>query len=125
MGEENENLFYSSRGTSRVLLHVVKSYVMVPPALLPIRKSGVLRILIALKNPSPWPGSNPQTLGPVTSTLTTTPPRRQYQCNINITVRTYPIIIVSALEYVSVHCILQLFQVFSCFSDVDSAPCVV
>jgi hypothetical protein len=122
MGEENENLFYSSRGTSRVLLHVVKSYVMVPPALLPIRKSGVLRIFIALKNPSPWPGSNPQTLGPVTSTLTTTPPWRHYQCNINIT---YPITIVSALEYVSMHYTLQLFQVFSCFSDVDSAPCVV
>jgi hypothetical protein len=32
--------------------------------------------LIALKNPSPWPGLNPQSLGPVASTLTTTPPRR-------------------------------------------------
>jgi hypothetical protein len=39
-------------------------------------KEGVLRIFIALKNPSPWPGSNPQLLGPVTSTLTTTPPGR-------------------------------------------------
>jgi hypothetical protein len=36
----------------------------------------VLRIFIGLKNPSPWPGSNPQPLGPVASTLTTTPPRR-------------------------------------------------
>jgi hypothetical protein len=36
----------------------------------------VLRIFIALKNPSPWPGLNPRPLGPVTSTLTTTPPRR-------------------------------------------------
>jgi hypothetical protein len=36
----------------------------------------VLRIFIALKSPSPWPGSNPQSLGPVVSTLTTTPPRR-------------------------------------------------
>jgi hypothetical protein len=26
------------------------------PALLPIRKEGVLRIFIALKNPSPWQG---------------------------------------------------------------------
>jgi hypothetical protein len=49
---------------------------MGPPALLPIRKEGVLRIFIALKNPSPWPGSNPQPLGPVASTLTITPPRR-------------------------------------------------
>jgi hypothetical protein len=39
-------------------------------------KEGVLRIFIALKNPSPWPGSNPRTLGPMASTLTTTPPRR-------------------------------------------------
>jgi hypothetical protein len=62
------------RGTSRVLLHV-KSYDMGPPALLPIRKEGFLRIFIALKNPSPWPGSNPQPLGPGASTLTTTPPR--------------------------------------------------
>jgi hypothetical protein len=31
---------------------------------------------IALKNPSPWPGSNLRPLGPVASTLTTTPPRR-------------------------------------------------
>jgi hypothetical protein len=46
------------------------------PALLPIREEGVLRIFIALKNPSPWPGSNPRPLGPVASTLTTTPPKR-------------------------------------------------
>jgi hypothetical protein len=31
------------------------------------------------KNSSPWPGSNPQSLGPVASTLTTTPPRRWKQ----------------------------------------------
>jgi hypothetical protein len=35
---------------------------MGPPAFLPIRKKGVLRIFIALKNPSPWPASNPQPL---------------------------------------------------------------
>jgi hypothetical protein len=35
----------------------------------------VLRIFIALKNPSPWPGSNPQPSGLVASTLTTSPPR--------------------------------------------------
>jgi hypothetical protein len=46
------------------------------PALLPIREEGVLRIFIALKNPSLWPGSNPQPLGSMESTLTTTPPRR-------------------------------------------------
>jgi hypothetical protein len=39
-------------------------------------KEGVLRIFIALKNPSSWPGSNPRTLGLLASTLTTTPPRQ-------------------------------------------------
>jgi hypothetical protein len=34
----------------------------------------VLQIFITLKNPSPWLGLNPQPLGPVASTLTTTPP---------------------------------------------------
>jgi hypothetical protein len=52
-------------GTSRVLLHAVKSYDIGPPALLPIRKGGVLRIFIALKNPSPWPGFEPATFGPI------------------------------------------------------------
>jgi hypothetical protein len=40
----------------------------------------VLQIFIVLKNPSPWPGSNPQPLGPVASTLTTTPPRLLIFC---------------------------------------------
>jgi hypothetical protein len=40
-------------------------------------KEGVLRTFIALTNPSPWPGSNPQPLRPVASTLSTTPPRRR------------------------------------------------
>jgi hypothetical protein len=41
------------RGTSRDLLHAVKSYDMGPCALLPIREEGVLWIFIVLKNPSP------------------------------------------------------------------------
>jgi hypothetical protein len=47
------------------------------PALLPFREEGVLRFFIALKYPSPCPGSNPQHLSPVKSTLTTTPRRRR------------------------------------------------
>jgi hypothetical protein len=39
-------------------------------------KEGVLRIFIALKNPSPRPCLKPRPLCPVVSTLTTTPPRR-------------------------------------------------
>jgi hypothetical protein len=35
-------------------------------------KEVVLRIFIGFKNSSPWPGFNPQSLGPVASTLTTT-----------------------------------------------------
>jgi hypothetical protein len=33
------------------------------PALLPIREEDVLRIFIAFKNSSPWPGLEPATLG--------------------------------------------------------------
>jgi hypothetical protein len=39
-------------------------------------KQGVLLIFIALKNPSPLPGFDPRSLGPLASTLATTPPRR-------------------------------------------------
>jgi hypothetical protein len=39
-------------------------------------KEGVLRIFIALKNPSPLPGVKSRTLGPMAVTLTITPPRR-------------------------------------------------
>jgi hypothetical protein len=46
------------------------------PALLPIREEGVLRIFIALKIHRLGRVLNPQTLGPVASTLTITPPRR-------------------------------------------------
>jgi hypothetical protein len=45
-------------------------------------KEGVLRIFIALKNQSPLPGSILRTLGPVASTLITTPPWRQANLNI-------------------------------------------
>jgi hypothetical protein len=76
VGEWNENLIYPFpwdfkrsiacrkivwRGTSGFTSHL---------------KEGALRIFIALKNPSSWPGSNSQPLGPVASTLTITPPRR-------------------------------------------------
>jgi hypothetical protein len=39
-------------------------------------KKGVQRIFIPLKNPTPRLGLNLRPLGPVASTLTTTPPRR-------------------------------------------------
>jgi hypothetical protein len=49
-----------------------------PPILLSIWKEGVLCIFITIKNPSPWPGSNPRPLGLMVSTLTTIPPRQLY-----------------------------------------------
>jgi hypothetical protein len=75
-GEGNENLVYLSPWDfkrsftcHKILRHGTSSFTSHP-------KEGVLRIFIALKNPSPWLGSNPQPLGPVASTLTTAPPRR-------------------------------------------------
>jgi hypothetical protein len=74
MGEEEmRSLSIHPCGTSRNLYMPTWDL----PALLPIREEGVLRIFIALNDPSPWPGSMPQPLGPVASTLTTIPPRRQ------------------------------------------------
>jgi hypothetical protein len=54
----------------------VKRYNMGTPALLPVRRKVCCGFLSPLKNPSPRPGLNPRPLGPVASTLTTTPPRR-------------------------------------------------
>jgi hypothetical protein len=53
----------------KILEHGTSSFTCHP-------KEGVVQIFIVLKNPSPWPGLNPRPLGPVASTLTTTPPRR-------------------------------------------------
>jgi hypothetical protein len=58
------------------ILHALKFYDMGPLALLSHLKEDVLGIFITLKNLSPQPVLNPQPLGPVASTLTTTPPRR-------------------------------------------------
>jgi hypothetical protein len=74
-GEGNENLVYPSTWDfnrfltcHKILRHGTSGFTSHP-------KKVVLRIFIALQNPSTWPGSNPLTLGPVASTLTTTPPR--------------------------------------------------
>jgi hypothetical protein len=63
--------------TSRDLLQAVKSYDMGPSRFTSHPKEGVLRIFIALKNPSPRSGLSPRPLGPVASSLTTIPPRPQ------------------------------------------------
>jgi hypothetical protein len=57
------------RSCCKILRHRTSGFTSHP-------KEGVLRIFIALRNPSPRPGSNVVPLGPATSTLTTTPPRR-------------------------------------------------
>jgi hypothetical protein len=76
MGEGNDNLVYPSPWDFKVsftcrkiLRHGISGFTCHP-------KEGVLRIFIAVKSPSPWPGSNPRPLGPVASTLTNTPSSR-------------------------------------------------
>jgi hypothetical protein len=76
MGEEMRILSIRPCGTSRVLLHAVKPYVMGPSRFTYHPRGRCAADFITLKNPSPWPDSNPQTLGLVASTLTSTPPRR-------------------------------------------------
>jgi hypothetical protein len=39
------------------------------------QKEGVLQVFVTLQSPSPRPDLNPQTLGPMASTLTITEPR--------------------------------------------------
>jgi hypothetical protein len=77
VGKGNENLVYPypwdlkrSFICHKILWHGTSCFTSNP-------KDGVLQIFIALKNPSPWSGSNLQPLGPVASTLTTTPTRWQ------------------------------------------------
>jgi hypothetical protein len=77
MGEEMRMLSIHPRGTSRVLLHAVKSYGMGPSRFTSHPRGKCAADFIAHKNPSTWPGSNPQPLGPVASTLIATPPRQQ------------------------------------------------
>jgi hypothetical protein len=60
--------------TRRVILYIVKILRRGASGFTFLPKEGALRIFIALKNPSPRPGLNPRTLGPMASTLTITPP---------------------------------------------------
>jgi hypothetical protein len=76
MGEGNENVVYPSpwdfKSTlicHKIIRHETSGFTF-------HLEEGVLRIFITLKNPLPWPGSNPRRLGTLASTLTTTPPRR-------------------------------------------------
>jgi hypothetical protein len=76
MDEGNKNLFYPSPWDfkryltcRKILRHGTSGFTSHP-------KEDVLRIFLALKNPSPWSGSNPRPLSQVASTVTTTPPKR-------------------------------------------------
>jgi hypothetical protein len=90
MGEEMRILSVCPCGTSRVLLHAIKSYDMGPSHFRSERKV-CCGFLSSLKNPSLWPGSNPQSLGPVASTLTSTPPRRlRFGGAFSVTVHNLP-----------------------------------
>jgi hypothetical protein len=63
MGEGNENLVYPSPGTSRVLLHAVKSYNLGPSGFTAPPKEGRLRIFIALKKSIVLARFEPATFG--------------------------------------------------------------
>jgi hypothetical protein len=76
MDEGNKNLVYLSPWDFKKFLTYRKILWHGTCGFTSHSKEGMLRIFIALKNPSPWPGSNLRALGPVPSTLTTTPPRR-------------------------------------------------
>jgi hypothetical protein len=76
MDEENKNLvcafpwfFKISLMCRKILRRGTSGFTYHP-------KEVLLRIFVALKNLSHWPGSNLRPLGPVASTLTTIPPRR-------------------------------------------------
>jgi hypothetical protein len=58
-------------------LHVVKSFNMGPPDLLPLQRKSCCEFVSPLEIHRP--GLNPQTLGPIASTLTTIPPRTTYK----------------------------------------------
>jgi hypothetical protein len=75
MGEGNENLVCPSPWDFKRSLTYRKILRRGTSGFTYQTKEGVLRIFIGLKNPSPWLGSNPRPLGPVASTLITTPPR--------------------------------------------------
>jgi hypothetical protein len=77
---------------SNVLLHAIKTYDKCPPALLPIRRKACCGLFIAIKNPSPWPGLNPRPLGPETSSLTTSPPKRLHNIDTRNWIREQTVI---------------------------------
>jgi hypothetical protein len=64
-------------------LHAVKSYKR-PSSFTSNPRGRCAADFYPLKNPSPWPGSNPQPLGPVASTLTTTPPRQHVSHSVRL-----------------------------------------
>jgi hypothetical protein len=77
VGEGNESLVYLSPWEfkrtftcRKILRHGISGFTSHP-------KEDMVRIFKAFKHLLPWPDSNPRPLGPVASTLTTTPPRRK------------------------------------------------
>jgi hypothetical protein len=69
----------------KVLLHAVNlRHGTDGTALLPLRRKLCYGFLSPLKIHRPRPGSNPLTLGPVASTLTTSPPRTDTDCCVKL-----------------------------------------
>jgi hypothetical protein len=65
MDEGNENLFYPCPSDFKRFLTCHKISRHGTSGFTSHSKEGVLRIFIAIKNPSPWPGSNSRPLGSV------------------------------------------------------------
>jgi hypothetical protein len=68
-------IYYKSRNTGEVKEFVLKIFSFSLLSFTSLPKEVALRILIALKNPSPSAGFEPETLGAMASTLSTIPPR--------------------------------------------------
>jgi hypothetical protein len=74
-GRRNENFAYSVPFIRQRIFYMLQMLRIGTSGCTSHPKEGVLRIFIALKNPSHRPGLNPRPLGPMVSALTTTPPR--------------------------------------------------
>jgi hypothetical protein len=106
---------------SKFLRHGTSSFTSHP-------KEGVLRIFIALQNPSPRLGLNPQPLGPVASTLTTTPLRQSGLLWGYIAL--YPRRLSSSPIYIGQSCIIPYYLCSALFPKtyvtlVDIHPCTL
>jgi hypothetical protein len=94
------------------LFMLVRFYDMGPTALLPLRRKWCSGFLSPLKIHRPRSGSNPRTLGPVASTLITSPPRAtmiSYYMRLNLSGNPVQILGLTFCDHFSTSsCVLHL-----------------